>query len=261
MQKRRQRQTTYLAIKTPLCRICGAEDPEPTEVPGGSVCLCSACRASLENGRLDVMLAVPETHPVKNGKMPAFGSPIVAASFDGGRWHKVSYTALINGRNPLSPFESKDAGGAELYRAGVNASAKAAAERRRRKAAKPRAPKKTNARPIMVDGTKEFPTLAAAAAFLGTAPSTVHNAINRGNGRCKGHTVGYKGCPPKERPKAVVDMRGRSRPVVVDGITFPTLHRAAKAAGISPTTLKRYLDSGRREGFGHTFSDAEGGAA
>ncbi len=253
MQKRRQRQKGFLSIETPLCRICGAPDPRPVDVPGGRICMCGSCIESMEHGRLDVKLEIPSEPRQTSGRMPAYGSPLVMASYDGGRWNKVSYTALVKGGRALVPV--CEGAKPDLYRAMVNASAEAAAERRDRGGKPKKAPRRGYA--VLVDGA-EVASITEAARLLRTNYTAVYKAVNEGGGTVCGASVMYA---DPSRPATMVphaDARGKARPLFMDGVPYASIKDAADACGVAGSTLKRWLDAGLREARGHVFEEMGG---
>lgn len=251
MQNRRQRQTGGMTVKTPLCRICGAPDPRPVDVPGGTLCMCPACLELMGSGRLDVKIERPAAYSLAGSKVPAYGSPLVMASYDGGRWNKVSYSNLVAGRKALAPVATEeDAKG--LYRAMVNATAKRAKEAKERakvtrKPAKAGAPARRGpkGRAVLVDGeTSE--SINEAARRIGCSYSQLYTALNYGRGECCGHEVGYADGSPGNRVE-FGDARGRGRAVAVGGTVYPSMAAASRATGISIGTIRHRLETGKTD--------------
>lgn len=124
---------------------------------------------------------------------------------------------------------------------------------------KPKEPKKpacksySQGRVVWVDGVKyESITVAAYTGYF--TASGLRKAMEKGYNSCNGHTIKYEGCQGKTPAPS-------ARPVVVDGVRYPSISLAAEIMQLqegrgTQTSLASALRAGKSKFCGHTIAYA-----
>ena len=96
----------------------------------------------------------------------------------------------------------------------------------------------------VVVGGAAYPSIGAAARANYIDRSTLSNALSSGNAECCGLSIRYadEGGAARRRP-----YESACKPVMVDGVRYPSIEDAAKAVRCDASTLSRALSAGRRK--------------